>query len=72
MTSATHRFIAIAALAAPLLLSACAGSSRSIPREPPRCMNSETLVCYGRGASRLDTEMSEVDFCKCEQVLDRL
>ena len=54
-----------------LLLGACA-EQRAIPREPPRCMASETLVCYGRTASKLDTRLDEVEFCHCERVIDGL
>ena len=66
-----HRIILVAALM--LLLSACASqTSAPTPPERLRCMTSQTLVCYGRNASKVDNRLGEIDYCRCEDVLNGL
>lgn len=48
--------------------SACAGTAGRAPAmEPTRCMASETLVCYGKTATKLGSRLGEADYCHCEQ-----
>lgn len=54
-----------------LVLAGCAGSAGRAPAiEAPNCSAAETLVCYNKTASRLDTRLSEADICVCEQRVD--
>ena len=61
-------------LASLLLLGACAGSgSLSDRRIGERCPAQETMVCYGRNASKIGdrNRLENIDFCRCERV-DRI
>ena len=64
--------VSVAAMALLSLLFGACAAQRNEPVEPPRCMTTETLVCYGRTASKLDTRLNDVDFCRCERVVDGL
>ena len=69
--SAQNALIALASL---ILLSACAsGGSLSDRRAGERCPAQETLVCYGRNASKIGdrNRLENVDFCRCERA-DRI
>lgn len=63
------RQIMLLCAAMTLLLAGCAGSAGTA-LQPPRCTASETLVCYGKTASRVETRMNQSDFCRCEHLLD--
>ncbi|MDZ7645031.1 MAG: hypothetical protein U5K76_12960 [Woeseiaceae bacterium] len=54
-----------------MLVGGCAGSMGSA-YEPPTCMASETMICYGKSASKLDTRSNDFEFCRCESVIDSL
>lgn len=70
----SHRLAWLAA-AAPLavVLAGCAASAGgTAERRVERCVHPETLVCYGRTATRLGdrSRLEDVEFCRCERVAD--
>jgi hypothetical protein len=57
-----------------LILSACASGmvSQAAPnKEPPQCPINEQWVCTGRSATRIKTQGSDIEFCRCERA-DRI
>lgn len=54
-----------------VLLAGCAGRP-GVDRRMPECMMPDTLVCYGKRATRLENRnrLEEVEFCRCERALD--
>jgi len=55
---------------AALLVAGCAGGGTSRPPETQRCHLPETLICYGKQATRLGdhSRLEDVEFCRCERV----
>ena len=57
--------------AALLVTAGCAGSAAVAERRASeRCLPPETLVCYGRTATKIGdrSRLDDVDFCRCERV----
>ncbi len=56
------------------LISACAAgpTSRTAPgKEPLRCPINEQIVCTGKSPTRIKTQGSDIEFCRCERA-DRI
>lgn len=66
-----HRLVALAPLA--ILLAGCAATAGgTAERRVERCIDPQTLVCYGRTATKVGdrNRLEQVDFCRCERVTD--
>lgn len=52
------------------VLAGCAGQPGA-ERRMPQCMMPDTLVCYGKSATKLEkrNRLEDVEFCRCERAL---
>lgn len=53
-----------------VVLAGCAGAA--VEHRAPQCMMPDTLVCYGKTATKLEKRhrLEEVEFCRCERGFD--